>query len=183
MESIMQNSIKQIHVVIAICFSLLVVGLCCLNAAETFTNWNGFTLELIIPQTNLVAGGNIPASIVVSNALDTDCHIPWSKNLCSCGFAEFSIFEMISGKNIDCNLSTEGRMFHSFSLGTLTGHQSQSFQFDLGEGYALTNAGVFIVQVKGWLPYRESPKQRSVVLTPPIFLQLSPKPETNAPPK
>ena len=158
---------------------LPIAGLYRLTAAETFTNWNGVAFGLVVPKTNLVAGEKVFASIVISNALDTEYHVPWSRNLCSCGFGEFSIVEMSSGKTIDCNLSREGRMFHSFSLGTIKGHESQSFQFDLSEGYALTNRGIFIVQAKGWLPERDAPKQRSIVLTPPLVLWLSPETESN----
>jgi hypothetical protein len=174
---------KKIHLgvfVAALVFSLSI------RASESWTNWNWASLGLAMPQTNVFVGGKIPASITVSNVTDEPHSIHLTTgDRCSCGFYFFSIIELSTGRSIECKIPREERTIGgSFSPGVAS-HKSMSFDFDIADGYTMTNAGFYNVQAIGWFRTSEPPtnRQHATVTTPPILIKLLPKPETNAPPQ
>lgn len=176
----MKNFLKQItNSVIAMQIVLLslTTAVVHVNASQTFTNWDGLVFNLVLPQTNITAGNNVPATIVVSNSTEVTRYMRVRDGICGCGFASFSIVEVSSRKTIKCALGFSGDA-SSFGLG-LQGHKSQSFDFDLKVGYGLTRAGDYSVQASGWFPLQEPPNGKLTnIITPPIIISL-----TNPPPK
>ena len=170
---------------IVICFFIAALGTC--TAGETYTNWDGLYVGLVIPKTNVVFGDEIRASIVISNSVEKEHIVRWQTgDSCSCGFGTFEIVEVSSGKQIECKFSREERG-HIIGSGSvhLQPHQSRVFSLDLMNGYAISNAGPYSVTASRWFPLNEPPtnNQYMTVTTPPVFIFISPKPETNAPPK
>ena len=152
-----------------------------IKASESWTNWTWVNLGLSIPQTNLVIGGKILASIVVSNTVNEE-HVVFYDSVqpCNCGFGWFSIVEVSSGKKVKYFFTPTG--FGSVEK-HLAGHKLESFDFDLTRCYAITNAGLYSVSVTGWFPISESltNQQYATVVTPPIIISLSPKIELDKP--
>ena len=159
--------------------SLLLVLSLPVGASESWTNWTWVNIGLSIPQTNLTVGGKINASILVSNTVDEARIVYRDSGPCNCGFGYFSIIEVSSGKKIKYPFVPSG--FGSFQ--PLAGHKFESFDFDLTDGYVITNAGLYSVSVVGWFPLNEPPtnSQHAMVETPSIIINILPKVETNAP--
>jgi hypothetical protein len=177
------KNIKRLHVwFVGILLFLPSLNLQRLWAETTFTNQDNLGFGLMIPKTNLIAGDKVIASMIVSNGLDVERSVGWGTgNPCSIGFGEFLIMEKSNGRKIDCAIPFEDRVgFVSESLGIMGGHQSRAFEFNLADGYALTNAGVYTVQAVGKFQYHETPNNRFTLLAPPITVWLSPKAETNS---
>jgi hypothetical protein len=155
------------------------------KASETETNWEWLTFRLVIPQTNLVIGDKMPASIVVSNILDQEHFLRFStQNRCDCGYGYFSIIESATGNKIECKFKPNGdfTMNRNFYL---PGHKSHTADFDLNAVFFMTNRGSYSVSAIGWFPVSEPPtnNQFSTIAAPPISIQLSTGTKTNAPPK
>jgi hypothetical protein len=145
------------------------------TAAESFTNWDGLTLRLVLSQTNFVAGTPISASITVSNAAATGRIIWYSKRICDCGFGSFIIHEISSEKEVKCAIFDND--FSSSAFG-LRPNQTQSFNFNLKSAYAITNPGDYSIQATARFPLYEPPNgQFTNIVTPPIIISL-----TNTPP-
>jgi hypothetical protein len=173
--------------VICITLLLLLVNKLCLKAAETQTNCNWITFCLSIPKTNLIAGDKVLASMVCSNSLEVGRYLYRANgDPCGPGFGDFRVVEMTSGKKNECKFPSSDRTPHSYRLDILEGHKSCAFQFDLADVYALTNAGVYIIQASGRFTTNElnkKPDRYFNVVTPPLVMSLSPKVETNTPTK
>lgn len=157
------------------------------RTGESSTNWNWAHFALNIPQQKLILNDEIHASIVVSNTSEAQHLVRWvADNPCGYGFGEFRILDISSGNIIECRHPPD-----EHGVVTLTGashlqdHMSKTFDFNLAAAYTITNAGVYSVQAIGWFPASEPPtnNQYVTVITPPILISLSPKVETNAPPK
>ncbi len=154
-------------------------------AIETDTNWSWLNLRLVIPETNLMVGDNISASIVVSNITKNEHILHCSAdNPCSCGFGRFSIIESITGEKPECRFKSDGAILSNYLI-SLQSHEFRVFDFDLVAAYAITNAGIYSVSAVGWFPLSEQPtnNQHATMTTPPILIRLSPKTETNTLPK
>jgi hypothetical protein len=155
-----------------------------LNAADTYTNCNWLSFGLSIPQTNVMFGNKIMANMVCSNTSEV---VHWLRPVhgdpCGPGFGEYWITEMISGKKVECIYSPERRLPYSSSLDIIEGHTVKSYGNNLAYGYAITNAGVYIVQASGRFSSNEPPllPVTFTVVTPPILIWVSPN--TNVLPK
>jgi hypothetical protein len=160
---------------------LFLIGTLCVRAETTFTNWDGLFFGITVSETNVIAGGKVAASMIVSNTLDRERYVGWSHgNACSSGFGEFLIIEKNSGKRADCIVPLEDRgAIISASLGKYEKHTARTFEFDLVEGYAVTNAGVYTVQAVGQFHSLEASDKHFTVTTPPITIVLSPSGQTN----
>jgi hypothetical protein len=156
-----------------------------LRAAETKTNSNWISFGLFIPKTNLVVGDRILASMICSNSTEMGHYLYGAHgDPCGTGFGEFWITETTSGDKVQCRF--KDRMPYSYQLDLLEGHTERGFSFDLRDVYHLTNTGVYAIQASGRFTtnnLKEKPDHYFSVVTPPIIISLSPKVETNVPPK
>jgi hypothetical protein len=142
------------------------------RASETWANWTWVNLGLSIPKTNAVVGGKISASILLENSVDADQIFYFdSHNPCASGFGYFSITEVSSGKTVEYLFSPSGQG----SYKPITGHKELHFKFNLADGYALSNAGLYSISAVGWFPMNKLPTNSVIIQTPPIIINLSPK--------
>jgi len=75
------------------------------NGEVVSTNWNGLSFQLVMPGTNWFIGDPIPASLVMSNTVESEQVVRWrTGDLCGCGFGLFEIIEMSSGTQMKCNI-------------------------------------------------------------------------------
>lgn len=158
----------------------------CVNAVETSTNWTWVNFGLSIPQTNLFLGDKMWADIIISNTFHELHPIKWiADDPCGYGFGEFLITEISSQKKIKCKYSMSDRGAITLTGNTdLQSHSAKTFNFNLATAYSITNAGIYSVQAIGWFPLNEpaTNHQYVTVTTPPLFIKLSSRRETNAPP-
>ncbi len=161
---------------------LFFAGTSFVYADSCLTNYDNLAFGLVIQKTNLIAGERIPVSMTVSNMLGHERKIPWATgNPCGTGFGEYIITEKTSGKRLECQLTPDDRnRYVSQSLGIFAGHETQIFEHDLVGGYAVTNAGVYLVEATGRFEFAKSPGKYFNLTTPPITVLLSPRVEANA---
>lgn len=149
------------------------------DGVEVSTNWNWLSLTLSIAQTNLAVGERIPVAIIVSNCADVDHTFYCNEgDPCVCGPGKISVVEVVSGKEMECKLSTLQRAGLQNNYFTrIQSHASKEFRPDLISGYEITNAGSYQIQGLGWFPTMEPPTNHefTAVTTPPLIISLSPK--------
>ncbi len=150
-----------------------------------FTNQDDLFFEIVMPKTNWVAGEKITASMVISNISSVTRMIPWQYgDPCTTGFGEYLIINGKTGKRLDCIVSLENRTtIGPNSLGLFEKDEFKRFESNLTRVYGLTNAGDYWIQATGRFQYVGSPEKYFTLVTPRITISLSPKAETNAPPK
>lgn len=147
------------------------------QAGETSTNWDWLNFKLIVSKTNFFIGDKIPATLVVSNIVKNEHVLRYSHDWpCTCGFGTFSVTEVATGNKYECNYRFDGAMLSNSRI-LMQSHQSKGFDFDLSGNYTLTNPGVYCIRGVAWFPLSEPPTDRRYtnVITPPIFIILSPK--------
>lgn len=150
------------------------------------TNWNGLALKLVIPETNMVIGDAICASLIISNTASVEQVVRWNTgDPCGCGFGLFEITDMSSGKQIKCHIPDDERSVIGAGMINLTPHRTHGFDANLLAGYSLTNSGLYSVRGVHYFYSSEPPTNRQTipVVTPPIVILLCPKTGTNSPPK
>ena len=167
------------------CFSRYGVLLLCgsffagapsVEAGEISTNWTWLHMALDVPQTNVIAGLSVPASIIISNTTSEDSHnILWATgDPCNCGFGTLIIHEVSTGKEIECKIPEwqRGNIIGSY-WPQIKAHQSRSFNFDLAS-FAMTNIGTYSIQAEGrFRLYNLSTNtEEAVVTTSPIFVSV-----------
>jgi hypothetical protein len=169
-----------------VCFLVLTLLLSSsARSATVCTNFDGLHYELVLPSTNLTAGEWIGASMVISNTTETERAVGWGgADVCNTAIGEFLIVELPSQRQIPCLLPPFNRGGSgSHSLGILAGHEGRSFHSYLVEGFGLTNAGIYSIQAVGHFTSSEGPGHWIELITPPLLIKLSPKPDKNPVPQ
>ena len=154
-------------------------------AAESGIEWSGLAFKLTALKTNFVSTESITVSIVVSNTTEANHPLRWSAdNPCHCGLGYLAITNIGTGKSAECQIPDDGGVLGSY-LEFLKGHKSKTFEFNIATTHAVTNAGTYSVQAIGWFPIYEPPtnRQYATIITPPIFIRVLPRQDTNSPPK
>ena len=152
------------------------------RAASESTNWEGLIIELNMPKTNFLVGEQILASIIVSNALRSECLITsLDRDPCRAGFGEFLIFEERSGRRIHCAIPMNERIHGEEKQHRLIWHEAKEFAAELVGGYAMTNAGTYTIRAMGKFRLVERPDKHCTAITPPIVISLSNGVEARAP--
>jgi hypothetical protein len=143
------------------------------------SNWVAFKMD--ISRTNFTVGDPIVASVTISN---TSAESHWIEvntvgNPCAAGDAKFLIFEVGSGKQVQCAAPREQQAGYSAKSFTLGPHDTSQHESRLGRAFAITNAGLYSVRAVCAFNYADVYGPKFTLTTPPIVILLSPSTETN----
>jgi hypothetical protein len=135
-----------------------------------------------MPRTNFLVGEQIFASVIVSNALRSECLITsLDRDPCRAGFGEFLIFDERSGRRVHCAVPMNERIHGEEKQQQLFWHESKEFAGELTSAYAITNAGTYAVRVMGKFRLIGRPDKHCTAITPPIVISISTGIEASAP--
>jgi hypothetical protein len=139
-----------------------------LQAVSVFTNFDGMSFGLSIPETNFAIGKKVPAVISISNATSADRNIRlFFGDPCRTPIGEFLVYDIAQNKPVSCTVPEIERIqkLEPYTE-TIAGEDSEGFDGELTSAFGLTHPGEYRIQAK----YTD---EEAAVTTPPIVIRIS----------